>query len=217
MFYETANQSRELFDTLGLRHNPFTTLVVPRPIGWISTINAEGRANLAPFSFFNAVSSAPPMVMYCANASHSEEGDKDSLANARATGEFVANLATFDLQRQMNDSSSPAPRAIDEFDLVGLTKAPSRLVKPPRVAESPVHLECAVVRIVELPTDEKTGERNTLTVGRVLAVHIDDSLINEGRVDISRARPLARMGYLDYAVIDSVFPIKRPSWPLAPK
>ena len=215
MFYETAEQSRELFAQLGLRHNPFTALVTPRPIGWISTVNAQGLSNLAPFSFFNAVSSAPPMVMFCANASHTDGGDKDSLANARATGEFVANLATFDLQKQMNDSSSAAPRAIDEFDLVGLTKAPSRLVRPPRVAESPIHLECRVVRIVELPSDERTGERNALTVGRVLAVHIDDSLISEGRVDITRARPLARMGYLDYAVIDSVFPIKRPSWPLS--
>jgi flavin reductase (DIM6/NTAB) family NADH-FMN oxidoreductase RutF len=215
MFYEPKHVSREMLTSLGLAHSPFTALVVPRPIGWISSLSASGVVNLAPFSFFNAVSQRPPMVMFCANGAHARGGGpKDSLANVRATGEFVANLATWDLRQQMNDSSTPAPSDVDEFDVTGLTKAPSRIVKPPRVAESPVNLECEVVQIVDLPGDEKSGTKNTATFGRVVGIHIDERIIRDGRVDLTLARPLARLGYLDYASIDSLFEIKRPSWPL---
>jgi flavin reductase (DIM6/NTAB) family NADH-FMN oxidoreductase RutF len=214
MFFEPQQASREFLATLGLKHNPFLALVAPRPIGWVSTVNAQGVANLAPYSFFNAVASRPPIVMFCANGNHADGGPKDSLVNARATGEFVWNLSTWALRQQMNDSSTAAPRGVDEFAATGLTKLPSHLVKPPRVAESPVHLECKVIQFVDLPPDEKTGSLNTVTFGRVVGIHIDDSLVVDGRVDITRARPLARLGYLDYASIDSVFEIKRPGWPI---
>lgn len=214
IFYRTDGDGPG-FKDFGLKHNPFLALVAPRPIGWISTIDAQGVVNLAPFSFFNAVSSRPPMVFFGANGSHlAAGGDKDSLKNVRETGEFVANLATWSLRQSMNDSSTPAPREVNEFEAVGLDALPSQIVRAPRVKQSPVHLECKLVRFVELPGDEKTGEQNTMTIGRVVGVHIDEQLIDNGRVDITRAKPIARLGYLDYAVIERVFEIKRPSWPL---
>jgi flavin reductase (DIM6/NTAB) family NADH-FMN oxidoreductase RutF len=217
IFYSTDGNGPSYRD-LGFTHNPFLALVVPRPIGWISTIDAHGTVNLAPFSFFNAVSSRPPMVFFAANGNHlAAGGDKDSLRNVRETGEFVANLATWDLKQQMNDSSTPAPRDIDEIDAVGLEKLPSQVVKPPRVKGSPVHLECKLVQFVELPSDARSGEKNTMTIGRVVAIHIDARLVADGMVDITKARPIARLGYLDYAVVDSVFEIRRPSWPLGGK
>ena len=178
-------------------------------------MNAAGVPNLAPFSFFNMVSQRPPMVVFCANASHVEGGDKDSLKNARETGEFVFNLATWDLREEMNNSSTTAPRGVDEFGLAGLTRAPSRLVRPPRVAEAPVALECVVVKIVDLPGDETTGARNTATFGRVVGIHLDPQLIHDGKVETMRARPLARLGYLDYATCEEVFVMPRPPYPLA--
>jgi flavin reductase (DIM6/NTAB) family NADH-FMN oxidoreductase RutF len=206
---ERANSPEELA-ALGLTRSPITALVVPRPIGWISTLSRNGVANLAPFSFFNMVSQRPPMVMFCANASHADGGDKDSLQNARDTGEFVVNLATWDLRHKMNDSSSAASRGVDEFGIAALTKAISRIVKPPRVAESPVNLECKVVKIVDLPRDGATGSRNAATFGKVVGVHIDARLIVDGIVDITKARPLARLGYFDYATLTDVFVMPRP-------
>ena len=136
-----------------LPHNPFKACVVPRPIGWISTLDAAGVPNLAPFSFFNAVSERPPMVMYCANGEHIEGGEKDSTRNARETGEFVANLATWDLREAVNLSSKRVARTIDEFALTGLETVASTLVRPPRVAATPIALECRVVAVNELPGD----------------------------------------------------------------
>lgn len=215
MIYFTTDGSGPGFRDFGLRHNPFLALVAPRPIGWISSVDLSGRVNLAPFSFFNAVSSRPPMVYFCANGQHlSAGGFKDSLQNVRETGEFVANLATFGLREEMNNSSAPAPRDIDEFEAVGLEHLPSVQVKAPRVKGSPVHLECKLVQIVELPPDSKSGDPNTMTIGRVVGIHVDERLLNDGRVDITRARPIARLGYLDYTVVDSVFEIKRPTWPI---
>ncbi len=194
----------------GLPHNPFLALVTPRPIGWISTISAAGVVNLAPFSYFNAISGAPPMVMYCANGSHTEGGAKDSLANVREVGQFVANIVTAELAGAMNETSADAGRAVDEFGLAGLTAAPSRLVRPPRVAQSPVHLECELVRIVELPGTAKDPHANTMVIGRIVGIHIADDVIVDGRVDVTRIRPVARLGYMDYAVIDEVFEMQRP-------
>lgn len=211
------DMSRVSPDTLaecGLTHNPFTSVVVPRPIGWISTLNANGVANLAPFSFFNAVSQNPPMVMFCANATHANGGPKDSLRNVRSSGEFVANLATWPLRWHMNVSSASAPHGQDEFELAGLTKAPCIKVSAPRVAESPVSLECVVVKIVELPQAEGSSLLNTATFGRVVGVHIDPALIADGRVDIRRARPIGRLGYLDYAEMGEFFEMARPDWPV---
>jgi flavin reductase (DIM6/NTAB) family NADH-FMN oxidoreductase RutF len=195
---------------LGLDRNPVTALVLPRPVAWISSVNADGIANLAPFSFSGMVSQSPPMVMFCANATHVDGGEKDTLKNVRATGEFVFNLATFELRHQMNASSAPLERGRDEFDLVGLEKAASRLVKPPRVARSPISLECKVVTVIDLPADEATGQRNYATIGRIVGVHVKRDLIQNGKIDIMQTRPLARLGYLDYATCDEVFTMQRP-------
>ncbi len=211
MYFEVHNAKSHV--AAGLRHSPWLALIAPRPIGWISTLSPAGIANLAPFSFFNAISSFPPMVMFCANGAHVEGGWKDSFVNARATGEFVHNVATWDLRFAMNDTSATAPRGVDEFDAVGLTKAPSSCVKPYRVLESPVNVECKVVRHLELP-GEGAEPSNSMIIGRVVALHIRDDLIVDGRLDIGRLQPLARLGYLDYATVAQPFEMRRPGWPL---
>jgi len=202
MFYETHNHH-------GLKRDPFKSLVVPRPIGWISSQDGKGRVNLAPYSFFNAVASDPPMVMFSANGAHSEGGLKDSAKNAEESGEFVCNLATFELREKMNASSASLPRNTDEFQVAGLTPAPSTLVKPPRVAESPVHLECRWIKTVALPSNNP-DEPNTVIFGQVIGIHIDDSLIKDGMIDMAVLRPIARLGYMDYTVVDNVFSLNRP-------
>ncbi len=212
MFYETGEDGLG-HRTAGLKHSPMNAIVAPRPIGWISTLGRDGVPNLSPFSYFNAVSAHPPMVMFAANGSHSEGGAKDSLQNVRDTGEFVVNICSEELAQQMNDSSTAAPRAIDEFNVAGLTKAPSRIVKAPRVAEAPAHLECRLIKIVELPPSS-TGEQNNTVIGHVVAVHIRDDLVVNGRVDTVKMRPVGRLGYFDYVVVSQSFEILRPSWPL---
>ena len=214
MFIETEDLTRERLQSLGLAFNPFKALVVPRPIGWISTIDRAGVVNLAPFSFFNAVSSDPPMVFYGANGAHASGGEKDSLRNVRETGEFVCNLVTWELRHQMNDTSTPAPHGTDEMQAVGIEKLPSRLVKPPRVAGSPAHLECKLHQLVELPADPRSGKGNVMVIGRVVAMHLDDAFVTDGRFDTARAQPVARLGYLDFAVVTDAFAIDRPRWPL---
>lgn len=196
----------------GLRRNPFNAVVVPRPIGWVSSVDAEGRVNLAPFSFFNAVSYVPPQVMFATTEPHREGGDKDSLRNIRETGEFAVNLATWPLREAVNASSAPAPHGIDEFELAGLTKAPARLVRPPLVAESPVHLECVLVRIVDLPSPDP-ADPNTVVFGEVVGVHIADEVIVDGLVDPLRLDAIARLGYDQYTRVDEVFSMTRPGWP----
>jgi flavin reductase (DIM6/NTAB) family NADH-FMN oxidoreductase RutF len=215
MFFETKDLNRERLQALGLSFNPFKAVIAPRPIGWISTISKAGVVNLAPYSYFNAVSSDPPMVFYGANGAHDADGgEKDSLRNVRETGEFVCNLVTWELREQMNDSSTPAPPGIDEMDVVGLAKAPSRLVKPPRVAASPAHLECKLHQLVELPKDPRTGKGNCMVIGHVVGIHLDEKFVAAGRFDTARAQPVARLGYLDFAVVTEAFAMDRPEWPL---
>lgn len=193
----------------GLSHSPITALVVPRPIGWISTINEQGIANLAPFSFSGLACQSPPTVFFCPNAQHVDGGEKDSLANVRETREFVFNLVTFALREQMNASSDTVARAVDEFDLVGLEKAPSRLVRPPRVAASPISLECRLLKIVDL-SDDGGSHRNSAVFGRIVGIHIDRTIIRDGLVDVLSVQPLTRLGYLDYATCDQAFVMPRP-------
>lgn len=212
MFYEVGEDGKG-YKRAGFDHSPFNALVVPRPIGWISTVDAAGAPNLSPYSFFNAVSSHPPIIMYCANGEHAHGGEKDSLRNVRETGEFVFNLCTEALMHKMSDSSTTAPHGIDEFNVTGLTKVPSRVVKAPRVAESPVHMECRVAKIVEMPTEGR-DRANIIIIGNVVAIHIRDDLIVDGQVDILRARPVGRLGYFDYCVIGESLEILRPTWPL---
>jgi flavin reductase (DIM6/NTAB) family NADH-FMN oxidoreductase RutF len=189
----------------GLPHDPFKAIVAPRPIGWISTVDAGGRVNLAPYSFFNGFSSTPPIVGF------SSEGRKDSLRNAEATGEFVCNLATHELAQAMNRTSAPVAAGVDEMLLAGLEAAPSRHVRPPRVARSPAALECRVLQIVHLSDLGGRALDNYLVLGQVVGVHLDRAYIKDGRFDTAAARPIARCGYRgDYATVESVFEMIRP-------
>lgn len=196
----------------GLRSNPLNAIVVPRPIGWISTLDRDGRANLAPYSFFNAVAYRPPQVMFSATGAHERGGLKDSIANIEATGEFVVNLATWELRDAVNGSSIAGPHGYDEFVHAGLTKAPAETVKAPRVAESPVHLECVLSQLVELeaPSPDRP---NRMVIGRVVGIHIADHVIVDGVVDIVRLDPISRLGYDQFARIRETFTMTRPRWP----
>lgn len=199
MFYSTDENKH------GLKHNPFKALVAPRPIGWISTLSGEGVINLAPYSFFNGVSDVPPFVMF------SSAGAKDSLRNIEQTGEFVCSLATYALKDQMNKTSAGVGPEIDEMKMAGLTPAASALVNPPRVAESPVALECTHHKTIPLPASETTQHDGyIMVIGRVVGIYVDDSVITDGLVDVTKIRPIARLGYMDYAVVDSVFSMERP-------
>lgn len=197
MFYEPSAGH-------GLPYDPFKAIVAPRPIGWISTIDMSGCPNLAPYSFFNAISSRPPMVVF------SSEGMKDSSKNAKIMGEFVYNLATLPLAQAMSDSSASLPHGESEFEAAGLEMAPSRLVSPPRVAASPAALECRVAHFTELHDLEGNATDRFLVIGQVVGVHIDESFLREGRFDTAAAQVLARCGYRDYSVVQRVFELLRP-------
>jgi flavin reductase (DIM6/NTAB) family NADH-FMN oxidoreductase RutF len=187
-----------------LPYDPFKSCVVPRPIGWISTTSKEGIDNLAPFSQFQNVTFDPPIVMFCANQS-SFGRRKDTTANVEATGQFVWNMATYDLRQAVNLTSAELSPEVDEFEYAGLGKLPSRRVRPPRVAESPIHFECEHMTTLRIPGNGVMGTVDVV-FGRVLAVHIADwALTPEGRIDIPRLRPLARLGYFDYTSVDHVF------------
>ena len=198
MFYETKNPH-------GLPHDPFKSCIVPRCIGWISTLSASGIANLAPYSFFNGVSGDPPMVMFSSGGRY-----KDSLPNVEATGEFVCNMSTWELREQMNLSSADASPDVDEFEFVGLEREPSVLVKPPRVKASPIHLECRHFQTVHLPHGPNS-DHNAIVIGEVIGIHISDSVLTNGMVDMSKFRPIARLGYMDYTIADEVFTMLRPT------
>lgn len=201
-------------DGHGLPHNPFNQLVVPRPIGWISSRGADGRVNLAPFSFFNAVAYAPPQVMFALTGPHAAGGYKDSLRNVLETGEFCFNIATWKLREQVNLTSAPAPPGTDEFELAGLTKRPARVVDVPLVDESPANFECKLVTSVQLPTPDP-DDPNTVVFGEVVGVHINDDVLVDGLVDVLRLDPIARLGYNDqYTRVTEIFRMTRPGWPI---
>jgi len=196
----------------GLAHDPFKALAVPRPIGWIATVNAAGVPNLAPYSFFNAISDRPPMVMF------SSGGTKDSLRNILETGEFTCSIANQALTDAMNLSSAPVAPGVNEFALAGLDAAPSMLVKPPRVAQAPAAFECRLWKTIDLPVvpgrpGGPAPMGYTMVIGEVVAVYIDDRYIRDGIVDTGAMRTLARLGYMDYAVIgpESMFTLNRPT------
>jgi flavin reductase (DIM6/NTAB) family NADH-FMN oxidoreductase RutF len=197
-FYEPAAGHR-------LPHDPLNAIVAPRPIGWISTVSAAGKRNLAPYSFFNVLNYRPPLVGF------SSMGWKDSVANAEATGEFVWNLATRPLAEAMNASSAATDG--DEFDLAGLEAAPSRLVAAPRVAASPVSFECRLTQLIRLTTKEGDELDQWLVIGEAVGIHIDASLLENGIYQTARARPITRGGGpADYFEIaeDALFRMRRP-------
>ncbi|MGV6847681.1 MAG: flavin reductase family protein [Marinibacterium sp.] len=190
----------------GLPHNPFNAIVTPRPIGWISTRDAQGVRNLAPYSFFNAVAYVPPMVMFASTAAKpDQDGTKDSVANIRATGEFCVNVVEFAARDAMNATSAALGRDIDEFDVAGIAAAPCETIACSRVANAPAALECRLVQIVDLP-----GEANRVVFGEVTGIHLRDDCLVDGRFDATRYQPLARMGYRDYTVVREVFELARP-------
>ena len=198
MFYEPAKNNH------GLAHDPFKSCVVPRPIGWISTVGIDGVHNLAPYSQFQNLTFDPPFVMFAANQTP-DGRRKDTVVNAEQSGEFVHNMVTYELREAMNVTARQVPPEVDEFDLAGLTKAPSRLVKPPRVAESPVNLECRYRQTVRLQGKSAIGTVD-IVIGEVIGIHIKDEFIQpDGKLDIPKIRPVARLGYYDYTIVDTVF------------
>ncbi|RFC66668.1 MULTISPECIES: flavin reductase family protein [Mesorhizobium] len=199
MFYEPSAGH-------GLPHDPFKAIVSPRPIGWISTLSRDGALNLAPYSYFNALSGNPPLVWF------SSDGSKDSATAAQDTGEFVANLVGRELARKMNASSVNAPRGVSEFDYAELETAPSRLVRPPRVAEAPAALECKVTEVLR-PRDLNGNATDAIVViGQVVGVYISDAYLKDGLFDTVKAGNVSRLGYMDFATVDDVFSMRRPRW-----
>jgi flavin reductase (DIM6/NTAB) family NADH-FMN oxidoreductase RutF len=202
MFYQTS-------DHHGLKHNPFKALVSPRPIGWISSMDDKGALNLAPFSFFNAMSDNPPTIVMGFSGTHSEGGPKDTLANIQATGEFVSNVVTYEIRDNMNATSEMVARAVNEFDLANLTAIPSNMVQVPRVKESPVNMECKLLDVIDLPSNDPERP-NRMVLGQVVGIHIDESIITDGMIDMGKFHPLARLGYKDYTAVKDVFSLDRP-------
>ena len=199
MYYDSIENKH------GLKHDPFKALVAPRPIGWVSTVNNDGVLNLAPYSFFNAVSDRPHYVMFVSVQR------KDSLRNIEANGEFTCSISTMETRDGMNISSAPVEALADEFALANLETAPSHFVKPPRVARAPASLECKHWKTIELP-DVNGDKGHFIIIGQVIGIYIDDAVIKDGIVDTASMRPLARMGYMDYAVVtpETAFTLDRP-------
>ena len=200
MFYKTDTNAH------GLSHDPFKAIVAPRPIGWIGTKGRDGSYNLSPYSFFNIVSDRPKIVMF------SSSGRKHSLRNAEETGLFTASMASRHIASQMNASSAPVDYGVSEFELAGLTARMGRVVDAPFVAEAFAALECQVTEIIQPKGLDGEGADAFMVFGEVLAIHIDEAIIRNGRIDMDLARPLGRMGYRDYTDGGSdVFEITRPS------
>ncbi|WP_458094015.1 flavin reductase family protein [Roseomonas sp. WA12] len=192
----------------GLAHDPFKAIIAPRPIGWITTVDEAGRVNLAPYSFFNAFNSNPPIVGFAS------EGRKDSLRNIEATGEFVCNLVTRPLADAMNRSSIPLPPGQSEMEHAGIAAAPSRLIRPPRVAETPAALECRLLQVVTMRGLDGQALDTHLVLGQVVGVHIDRAYLKDGIFDTKAAKPIGRCGYRgDYAEIGEMFEMIRPTLP----
>jgi flavin reductase (DIM6/NTAB) family NADH-FMN oxidoreductase RutF len=198
MFYEPKGNAH------GLPHDPFKSCVIPRPIGWISTLSSDGIPNLAPYSQFQNLTFDPPYVMFAANQT-TDGRRKDTVVNAEQSGEFVYNMATYDLREAVNLSAQQVPPEVDEFELAGVTKAPSKLVKAHRVAESPVHFECLYYQTLRLPGNSPMSTVD-IVIGKVIGIHIKDEFItSDGKLNILKIRPIARLGYYDYTIVESIF------------
>jgi len=200
MFYTPENRDPSL------PHDPIKAIVAPRPIGWISTLSKDGVANLAPYSFFNAVGGMPPMLMFAS------EGFKDSAQNAADTGEFVFNYASRSLSEQMNNSSSNAPSGVSEFDHYGIEKAESKIIAAPRVAEANAAMECKVTSVIETNDVEGNLTGAVIIIGQVVGVHIKDEVIRDGRFDVNLAEPVSRLGYMDFGLTSDLHEMLRPDF-----
>lgn len=202
MYYKTS-------EAHGLPHDPFKSCVVPRPIAWVTSMHPNGAINLAPFSFFNALASDPPLVMISFNGYHQHGGEKDTLHNIRASGEFVVNMVPLALKDAMNTTTANVGHEVDELQLAALDTAESVMVKPPRVAQAPIHLECRLHQEIELPCTLENSI-NRMVIGEVLVVHIADEVLVDGLIDLDRIKPLARLGYMEYTAVESRFVMRRP-------
>ena len=193
-------------DGHGLPHNPFAAIVSPRPIGWIASRDGEGRDNLAPYSFFNAVAYTPPQVMFAStSAKPDRDGTKDSVANIRETGVFCVNIVEYAMRELMNRTSGAWPRETDEFEDAAIMRAPCREIACSRVAGAPASLECRSREIIRL-----AGAANVMVIGEVVGVHLRDDCLREGRFDVTTYQPVARLGYMDYTRVSELFEMQRP-------
>jgi len=204
MFYRLA-------DGHGLPHDPFKAPITPRPIGWILIVDAEGRANLAPYSFFNGCGDSPPLVIFAQTGRKSRpEPVKDTIANVRATGEFACSIVSEALKEAINATSGTQPPEVDEFVLAGLTKAPGIAIAAPHVAESPVVLECRAMKVIDDLPNRYEHTFNIVVIGEVVGVKIDDVVLKDGRLDVLAFNPVARLGYMDYTTVTEVWEM---NWP----
>ncbi|MBB3391978.1 flavin reductase (DIM6/NTAB) family NADH-FMN oxidoreductase RutF [Rhizobium sp. BK275] len=198
MFYTTDTNRH------GLAHDPFKAIVAPRPIGWIGSKGGDGSINLAPYSFFNAVADKPKLVMF------SSSGHKHSQRNARETGVFTCNFVSRNLAEKMNLTSAAVPYGTSEFEYAGLTPKQAELIDAPYVAAALAVLECRVTEIIEPKTLSGEPTENVFVFGEVVGIHIDEAIVSDGRLDMALARPVARMGYMDYCEGSEVFEMFRP-------
>ena len=200
MHYDTKKQNH------GMQYDPFKALVVPRPIGWVSSLSKAGKPNLAPFSFFNALCDKPPLL------AASIATGKDSVNNILETQECTVCVAHLAQTDAMNMSSAAVDSSVSEFDLAELGTEPSRSVKPPRVANCPAAFECTLWKSIELPSTDDAPVTYTTVLLQVVSIYIDDKFIKDGRVDIQSMQPIARLGYMDYAVVNekNMFTLNRP-------
>ncbi|EUB95532.1 flavin reductase domain protein FMN-binding protein [Rhizobium sp. CF080] len=187
MFYTTDTNQH------GLKHDPFKAIVAPRPIGWIGTKGRDGSMNLSPYSFFNAISDSPKLVMF------SSSGRKHSLKNAEETGVFTASLASRHLAEKMNASSEAVPYGVSEFEVAGLTAKMAELIDAPYVAEAYTVLECRVTQVIQPIGLDGEATEAYMVFGQVVGIHISEEILRGGRIDMGLARPIARMGYRDFS------------------
>lgn len=203
MFYEPGKSGH------GLPHDPFKSLVVPRPIGWISTYAKDGTPNLAPYSFFNAVGYAPPTVMFSSGSRRPDHSDKDSALNAEDIGAFVVNMVSYELRDQMTLSAEEVEPNVNEFELARLEMGQAKTINAPLVVAAPAHLECKYLQTVKLPST-KPGVFSKVVFGEVVGVSINDDFVtDQGRVDVEKIRPVARLGYMDYSSVETIFSMKK--------
>ncbi len=203
MFYEPSKNNH------GLSRNPFKSCTVPRCIGWISTKNEDGSDNIAPYSQFTNLTFDPPLVIFSANQNVFKDR-KTTIKNAERTGEFIYNMVPYDLRDQMNLTSSiEVPEGMDKFEYAGLTKVPGNLVNVMRVGESPIQYECKYLQTIRIQANSNIATVDVI-VGEVIGIHIDDDVITDGKVDIPKIKPLARLGYFDYTVVEKSFEIPAP-------
>jgi flavin reductase (DIM6/NTAB) family NADH-FMN oxidoreductase RutF len=203
MFYNTKTNDHNLAS------NPFKSCIVPRPIAWISTKGKDGVVNLAPYSYFNAVADSPPVIMFASG--HQPDGsDKDSLRNIQETGEFVVNIASYGMHEEVNLSSSNLAYGHSEAEHFAIETLESKLVKPPRVASCAIALECKLLQIIE-PNLEGKSVSSKMILGHVIGIYIDDNVLTDGKIDIHKLKPIARLGYNEYAVINDIFKMSRQS------